>query len=199
MKFHPAAALAATVLIIGCSGGDATAEQQTAVAPAQKSVDAEPVRAKEVKAKRGLERRMIEAMETGSDTQALLFTRMSPGSESLVKPVKLKKEDREVISCVVDAARKADLEDHLEYGLQMSDRLTAAVEADETLTMATLENHPEIEALMTGSLEYGSDEEQERMQAINKECGMIGMAMRVGRESGIMDVMMNSGSALDGE
>lgn len=179
-------------LVAGCS--DAGSIEQGSIEPTSVAAKTEKVeqQKKPNTSSRSLERRFIASMEKSLETQVLLIARMSPEAKAMIKEVSLTKDEKDKLRCIVDEAKARRATHLLEKGLDVGENFNAIVRADKTLSMETMENDPEIKAMMNGEALAMSEEDTEMMLEINTDCGMMSIMSDIMNRSGAMAAMMST-------
>jgi hypothetical protein len=172
-----------------------TGEDETSPSAEAVTASAEPV-AKErapLFGQGNMEKRYIDAMETGFESQMKLYTRVSPDAAALIKPVSFDQDDRETIRCVIRGYKDAGMEKYLELGIDMNKRLNRLIDENPDLSMRTIESHPEAMHLLSGGdvMEQMSEAESDAADAINSRCGTMTMMMQKMTDSGVMAAMQS--------
>jgi hypothetical protein len=179
-------------MVSACSG-DAPA-QEAATDPANQSTDeskSAPVASSAPILGSRQEKTYIQAMEDGMQSQMKLYARLSPEAAAMIKPVSFNAADREVIRCSYTGIKRAGLSAYLDAGLEANEAFIKAIDNKPDLSIKTLEQHPEIMALMQASDMMNSmpDADKDTVLEINKDCGVIGMIVDKMTESGVMAAM----------
>jgi len=141
-----------------------------------------------------MEKRYIEAMEDGFESQMKLYSRVSPEAAAMIKPVSFDKDDRETIRCVIRGYKDEGMEKYLEIGIETNTRLNQLIEDNPDLSMRTIESNPEAMTLLMGgeAMEQMSEADNETSKAINSRCGTMAMMMVKMTESGAMAAMQSA-------
>ena len=137
-------------------------------------------------ARASFEEQFIESMEEGMEIQFLLLTRANPEAAENMKPITFDSEDKEVFTCVLSRAEEQDLLGLYEIAMERSAELNAVILADPGISMATLNQHPEVMESIRNLSEIGTESERAAMQTISSECGMMTLMSDKIRESGLM-------------
>lgn len=140
------------------------------------------------------EKRYIQAMEDGLQSQMKLYSRVSPAAAAMIKPVSFDAADRAVIRCSFTGMKRAGLSAYLDAGVDANKALNKAIEDNPNVSIQTLEQHPDIMALMQGGdmMQTMSDADEAKIQAVNKDCGVIAMMMKKMTESGAVAAMSHA-------
>ena len=131
----------------------------------------------------------IDTMEEGLKVQMLLYKRVSPEVAEQIKPVSFNDEDRKVLACVFSRAQEEDIGELIDLAEERNEELNALILGDTTISLATLEQRPDVMALMQAQADIGTDEDRKTMEAINTECGAMQMMMAKMNQSGVMEAM----------
>lgn len=191
---RPILTLAGLVMISACSSeapaqSDATAAQDSVVETPTESL----LKPTAVKGTRQ-EKRYIQAMEDGLQSQMKLYSRVSPEIAEKIKPVNFDAADRDVIRCSFKGMKRAGLSKYVEAGIEANQTLNQAIEDTPNLSIKTIEQHPEIMSLMQGGdmLATMSDADADKVQVINQDCGVMGMMTKKMTESGVMAALTST-------
>ena len=127
----------------------------------------------------------VAGMEEGIRAQMLLYKRISPEVAAKIKPVSFTAEEKKVFSCVVSKAEDAGVMALVDEAAERTAKLNALIVEDTTISLATLEQRPDVMALMSAEAGIGTKAEKEAIETINVECGTIQLMMVKMQASGV--------------
>lgn len=190
---RPLLTLAGLFIISACSSeAPAQSDATTAQAGSVETVSQPASKPKAIKG-RTSEKQYIQSMEEGLQSQMKLYSRVSPDAAEKMKPISFNADDRDIIRCSFNGMKRAGLSKYLEVGIEASKALNQAIEDNPDVSIKTLEQYPEIMSLVGGDmLDAMSDTDEEKIQAVNTDCGVMTMILKKMNESGAMAAMTSA-------
>lgn len=148
---RPLLTLAGIVMVSACSGEAPAQNESGAAQDANAETTSQPVSKPTPITGNRQEKRYIQAMEDGLQSQMRLYARVSPEAAAMMKPVKFNTADRESVLCSYKGMKRAGLSAYIDLGMETNKTLNKAIDDNPDLSIITLDQHPEIMALLQGA------------------------------------------------
>lgn len=193
---RPLLTLVGLFIVSACSGEAPAQSDGGATQGAQLDTASQPVSKPTLIKGNRQEKRYIQAMEDGLQSQMRLYARVSPEAAAMMKPVKFNAADRESVLCSYRGMKRAGLSAYIDAGMDANETLNKAIDDNPDLSIITLDQNPEIMALLQGGemMKNMSAADKDKIQAINEDCGVMDMMLKKMTESGAMAAMRTAGS-----